>query len=95
MITAVTYCYYYDAYTIANTAVICTIIACRNRIKKPWAYDPKVVGFILRNPNKGPRFLNQVPTLSDVLEQMLQYSEDHVPFKGTIGFYNRVPYRVP
>ena len=31
----------------------------RNLIKKPWAYNPKIVGFL----NKGPRFLNQVPTL--------------------------------
>ena len=32
---------------------------CRNLIKKPWPYNPKIV----RNPNKGPKFLNQVPTL--------------------------------
>ena len=33
----------------------------RNLIKKPWAYNYFVVH--IRNPNKGPRFLNQVPTL--------------------------------
>ena len=43
-----------------------TIKYCRNLIKKPWAYNPKIVSRFLRNPNKGPRFLNQVPTLLEL-----------------------------
>ena len=35
---------------------------CRNLIKKPWAYNPQNSGVHTRNPNKGPRILNQVPT---------------------------------
>ena len=32
---------------------------------EPGAYNPKIVGLKKgkKNPNKGPRFLNQVPTL--------------------------------
>ena len=42
MITAVTYCYYYDAYTIANTAVICTIIAnVGTGLRNPGPMTPK------------------------------------------------------
>ena len=37
---------------------------CRNLIKKPWPYDPQNSRIHIRNPNKGPRFLNQVPTLA-------------------------------
>ena len=34
-------------------------------ITKPWAYNPKIVGFIQGTVIKaGPRFLNQVPTLN-------------------------------
>ena len=36
---------------------------CRDLIKKPWAYNPENSRVHMRNPNKGPRFLNQVPTL--------------------------------
>ena len=36
---------------------------CRNLVKKPWPYNPQYIGIHIRNPNKGPRFLNQVPTL--------------------------------
>ena len=39
----------------------------RNLIKKPRAYNPKIVGFIEGNPNKDPRLLNPVPTLSGAL----------------------------
>ena len=32
-------------------------------LRNPGPITPNIVGFIIRNPNKGPRFLNQVPTL--------------------------------
>ena len=34
-------------------------------MKKPWAHNPKIVTSRthIKNPNKGPRFLNQVRTL--------------------------------
>ena len=32
-------------------------------MKKPWAYNPPKCGIHIRNPNKGPKFLNQVATL--------------------------------
>ena len=32
-------------------------------MKKPWAYNPQNNRIRIRNPNKGPRFLNQVVTL--------------------------------
>ena len=35
----------------------------RNLIKKPWAYNPQDSRTHIRNPNKDPRFLNQVLTL--------------------------------
>ena len=35
----------------------------RNLITKPWAYNPQNTRIHIRSPNKGPRFLNQVPTL--------------------------------
>ena len=37
---------------------------CRNLIKKPWPYNPQYISIHIRNPNRGPRFLNQVPTLT-------------------------------
>ena len=36
---------------------------CRNLIKKPWAYNPQISRIHIGNPNKGPGFLSQVPTL--------------------------------
>ena len=37
-----------------------------NLIKKPWPYNPQIcLGFLIRNPNKDPRFLIQVPILHD------------------------------
>ena len=43
---------------------------CRNLIKKPW---PKIVCTThVRNPNKGPRFLNQVPTLLNILPSFVR-----------------------
>ena len=33
------------------------------RFQKPWAYNPQYSRTDIRNPNKGPKFLNQVPTL--------------------------------
>ena len=38
-------------------------LQCKNLIKKPWAYNPQNSRIHTRNPNKGPRFLNQVRTL--------------------------------
>ena len=35
-------------------------------MKKPWPYNPNVLGLILRTPNKGPGFLNQVPGVSHI-----------------------------
>ena len=35
----------------------------RNLIKNPWPYNPQNSRIHIRNPNNGPRFLNQVPTL--------------------------------
>ena len=41
-----------------------SLVYCRNLIKKPWPYNPPFFRRIhFRNPNKGPGFLNQVPTL--------------------------------
>ena len=39
---------------------------CRNLIKKPRANNPQNSRIHIRHPNKGPRFLNQVPTLHDL-----------------------------
>ena len=46
------------------------MLGSRNLIREPWPYNPQNSRIDIRNPNKGPRFLNQVPTL------------DHVPFPG-------------
>ena len=38
-------------------------ISCRNLIEQPWPYNPQYSRIHIRSPNKGPRLLNQVPTL--------------------------------
>ena len=44
----------------SRTVHAVSVLGCRKLIKKPWAQNSRVH---IRNPNKGPRFLDQVPTL--------------------------------
>ena len=51
-------------------------------MKKPWVYNPKILGFIYGTLIKATRFLNQVPTLPIV--------SIVVPFFGLTNYILRI-----